>query len=125
MAQEEIAKQVAFLGAGIANIAFTDPSTLEFDADEAQAGTLAEGARALAERMQRSLRSLKRKVAYRSRAMDAPHFAGAGATRGAVVRGGRARGARRPRARGSSSTSTGASPSSASRGSRARCGRRR
>ena len=75
MAQEEIAKQVAFLASGIANVAFRDDSTLEFDADEAQADSLAEGARALAERMQRSLRSLKRKVAYRSPAMDTPRFA--------------------------------------------------
>ncbi len=82
MAQEEIAKQVAFLASGIANVAFPDESTLEFDADEARADALAEGARALAERMQRSLRSLKRKVAYRSPAMDAPRFAGAAVVEG-------------------------------------------
>jgi len=72
MAQEEIAKQVAFLGAGIANVTFADASTREFDADEGDADALAESARALAERMQRSLRSLKRRVAYRSPAMEAP-----------------------------------------------------
>jgi seryl-tRNA synthetase len=82
MAQEEIAKQVAFLANGIANVSFADASTLEFDADGARAEELARDARALAERMQRSLRSLKRKVAYRSAAMDAPTFSGAGAVDG-------------------------------------------
>ena len=83
--------------AGIGERALRVTPTLEFDADEAAGGrALAEGARALAERMQRSLRSLKRKVAYRSPAMDTPRLPGHGDARRPVVRSRRTRGSRGP-----------------------------
>ncbi len=78
MAQEEIAKQVAFLATGVANVRFVDPRTLEFDAAEERAEGLRAEALKLAERMQRSLRSLQRKVAFRSAAADAPSLIGVG-----------------------------------------------
>jgi hypothetical protein len=76
MAQEEIVKQVAFLAAGIEEVRFRDPSTLEFHAG-ANDGveSVSEQARALVQRVQKTLRGLKRKVVYRSAAMDDPHFA--------------------------------------------------
>jgi seryl-tRNA synthetase len=75
MAQEEIGKQVAYLSKGIANVRFGDGgAALEFDAPAAEADRLAGQAQALAAKVQRSLRSLQRKVAYRSTAMDRPTF---------------------------------------------------
>ena len=88
MAQEEIAKQVAFLAAGIGNVRFVDSQTLEFDADGEQADVLASEAVGLAGRMQRSLRSLQRKVAFRSAATDTPSFLGTGEIPGAAFEAG-------------------------------------
>ena len=82
LAQEEITKQVPFLAAGIRNVRFSNPSSLECDVDVDSADRVERDARALAARMQRSLRSLERKVAYRSPAMDAPSFAGDGTVEG-------------------------------------------
>lgn len=82
MPQDEIAKQVAFIATGITSVRFADVSTLEVDADAGNTAALEKAARALAERMQRSLRSIKRKVAYRSKAMDASTFAPAAAVDG-------------------------------------------
>jgi seryl-tRNA synthetase len=82
LAQEEITKQVPFLATGIRNVRFRNPSMLECDVDADSADRVEREARALATRMQRSLRSLERKVAYRSAAMDAPSFAGDAAVDG-------------------------------------------
>lgn len=74
MAQEEIIKQVAFLSNGIAKIDFSAPDTLEFEADAGAADALATAAHELATRTQKTLRSLQRKVAYRSSTMDSVKF---------------------------------------------------
>lgn len=83
MAQEEIGKQVAFLSKEIKNIRFeSEGEVLSFDAPEADADKLAEDAKNLAQRVQRSLRSLKRKIAYKSARVDSPTFQGTGMTAG-------------------------------------------
>jgi hypothetical protein len=82
MAQEEIGKQVAFLASGITGIRFTDPQTLELDVDGELAEKVASEAKALAQRVQRTLRSLQRQIAFRSSAMDAPRFRGDGRAAG-------------------------------------------
>ena len=72
IAPKEITKQVAFLATGLADVQFVDPSTLEFNFDGDQAGDRPANAGHVAERVRRSLRRLlQRKVAYRSRAMEA------------------------------------------------------
>ncbi|MBS1118358.1 MAG: hypothetical protein H6Q90_586 [Deltaproteobacteria bacterium] len=76
MAQEEIEKQLAFLSRTISNVRFTTARTLEFDAPTAEADQLAEAALARAKLTQKTLRSLERKIAYRSSYMDAPVFRG-------------------------------------------------
>jgi hypothetical protein len=83
MAQEEIPKQIAFLSKEISNIRFVrGGAALEFDAPEALAGELAPAAAGVAQRMQRSLRSLARKIVYRSPAMERGTFRGTGMTGG-------------------------------------------
>lgn len=83
MAREEIVKQVAFLGRGISDISFTDERTLVFSAPVDEGERLGGEARVLAERMQRSLRKLERKVVYRSPTCDHPVFLGDGTVPGA------------------------------------------
>jgi hypothetical protein len=79
MAQEEILKQVAYLSRTISNPRFSlDAVTLAFDAPEDEAGTLARQVEELAVRVQRGLRSLQRKLVYRSPAADRPSFRGGG-----------------------------------------------
>lgn len=83
MAQEEIQKQVAYLGRGVAGPLFSpDGAVLEFDAPEEAADELAKRAEELATRVQRGLRSLQRKIVYRSPAADRPTFAGDGEAAG-------------------------------------------
>jgi seryl-tRNA synthetase len=78
MAQEEIQKQVAYLSRDIRNVRFDDRgAVLECDVPDAQAERLERDVRALADRMQRSLRRLQRKVIFRSAAADRPVFRGA------------------------------------------------
>lgn len=79
MAREEIRKQAAFLSLEIANPRFNDDgSLLEFDAPDDASHSLAERVEALARRVQRSLRGLRRKIVYRSPAADRPRFLGGG-----------------------------------------------
>jgi seryl-tRNA synthetase len=82
MAREEVTKQIAFLAKGISDVTIPDAQTIEFQVDADHAAGLGEQARALAERMQRSLRNLQRKVTFRSPAMDAPQFKGDGKVAG-------------------------------------------
>jgi hypothetical protein len=79
MAREEIEKQVAFLSNTIKNIGFTAPDTLEFDADVDGSDKLAADALVLATKTQKTLRTLQRKIQFKSSTVDAPHFHGAGA----------------------------------------------
>jgi seryl-tRNA synthetase len=79
MAQEEIQKQVAFLCRDVRNIRFQPGgAVLEFEAPADAGPDLADRARALSQRVQRGLRSLQRKVRYRSPAMERPAFRGPG-----------------------------------------------
>jgi hypothetical protein len=79
MAQEEILKQVAYLSQRIARPRFVDAGkALEFDAPDESGADLARDVQHLAARVQRSLRSLQRKVVYRSPAADRPTFREAG-----------------------------------------------
>lgn len=79
MAQEEIGKQVAFLAKGVGNIRFSDAgSTLHFDALDTASDDLAVLARDLSHKVQRGLRSLERKVVFRSATVDSPRFLGDG-----------------------------------------------
>jgi seryl-tRNA synthetase len=79
MAQEEIQKQVAYLSPDIRNVRFdADGAVLECDVPDEQAERLGQDVRALADRMQRSLRRLQRKVIFRSAAFESPVFRGAG-----------------------------------------------
>jgi seryl-tRNA synthetase len=83
MAQEEIQKQVAFLSKNVGDVRFAKQgSILELDAPEDEADQLTVSVTALAQRVQRSLRSLQRKVLHRTREMDGPEFLGAGSGRG-------------------------------------------
>jgi hypothetical protein len=75
MAQEEIGKQIAFLSKEISHVAFAaGGAVLEFEAPAEEADRLAPLAKDLAQRIQRTLRSLQRKVAYRSPACDQATF---------------------------------------------------
>jgi seryl-tRNA synthetase len=83
MAQEEIGKKVAHLSKQIGNVRFTEAgAALLFDAPESEVALLTEQVESLAASVQRSLRSLQRKMVYRSAAMDAPTFRGTGMTEG-------------------------------------------
>ncbi len=79
MAQEEIEKQIAFLSKTITKIRFAAADTLEFDADAEIGEQLATSARELATKIQKTLRTLKRKVAFRSSTVDNPTFRGSSA----------------------------------------------
>jgi len=83
MAREEIPKQIAFLSKDIESIRFErDGAALVFEAPEAAADSLREEAARVASKMQRSLRSLTRKLVYRSPAADAAAFRGGPLTEG-------------------------------------------
>jgi seryl-tRNA synthetase len=83
MAQEEIQKQVAYLAKGIGGVRFAEGGVrLELEAPADAPRDLDVKVKALARHVQRSLRSLRRKVLYRSPAMDRPAFRGTGAARG-------------------------------------------
>jgi len=88
MAQEEIQKQVAYLSPEIRNVRFDAEGTvLVCDVPDAKAERLTADVRVLADRMQRSLRRLERKVVFRSRAADRRTFRGTGAPDGLHVLG--------------------------------------
>lgn len=79
MAQEEILKQVAFLDREITGQRFAaDGLALEMDVPTARAAELGRQVEELATRVQRGMRSLQRKVLYRSPVADQPVFHGAG-----------------------------------------------
>ena len=83
MAQEEIPKQIAFLSKDIDRIRFArEGAVLQFDAPEERAEELSRAAAEVARKMQRSLRSLARKLVYRSPAMERREFRGTGMTSG-------------------------------------------
>ena len=73
MAQEEIGKQIAFLSKDITGLRFVrGGAAFEFEAPDEQADPLAARAKELAKRVQRTLRSLQRKVVFRSSTVDGP-----------------------------------------------------
>ena len=79
MAQEEIQKQVAYLSKDLAGARFVeDGAALEFEAPTDIGEGLAARVEELATRVQRSLRSLTRKVLHRTPAADRPTFRGDG-----------------------------------------------
>ncbi len=82
MAAEEIQKQVAFLAKSVANIKFTAADTLELDVRSDEAERVESGALALAAKIQKTLRSLQRKVAFRSSTVDDLVFRGDGTAEG-------------------------------------------
>lgn len=85
MAQEEIQKQIAFLAKGIEGVRFAkDASAFEFDAPDNAPADLAERARELAQTVQRGLRSIERRIVYRSPAAERPRFRGSGITAGVI-----------------------------------------
>lgn len=76
MAREEILKQAAFLGNDVEGIHFSaNGSEIFFRAPAEQGPGLAASLETLAKTVQRTLRSLQRKVLFRSPGMDDPHFA--------------------------------------------------
>jgi seryl-tRNA synthetase len=76
MAQEEILKQVAFLSQDVRGARFEDSGqTIVFEAPADKGEKIAADALGLAQRTQRALRSLQRKVLERTPEADAPHFA--------------------------------------------------
>ena len=84
MAQEEVLKQLAFLSPRIRGGRFdAGGEVLEFDAPADEAEGLAEAAHELARKIQRGLRSLQRKVVFRSAAADRPALPGPVPTPGA------------------------------------------
>lgn len=83
MAQEEIGKKVTHLSKEIANVRFAEGgAALLFDAPAESAIALTGQVESLARGVQRSLRSLQRKVVYRSSALESPAFRGTGMTAG-------------------------------------------
>lgn len=79
MAQEEILKLVTFLGRDVSNPRFTGGGgVLEFDVASDRLAELAQQAEELVLRIQRGMRSLQRKVLYRSPAAERPVFRGDG-----------------------------------------------
>jgi seryl-tRNA synthetase len=79
MAQEEILKQVAFLSRELSSPHFGDGgAVLQFDAPADLGDGLAAKAAELSRKVQRGLRSLQRKVVYRSKSMASPTFHGDG-----------------------------------------------
>ncbi len=83
MAQEEIGKKVAHLSRDLRNVRFSeDGARLEFDVPAGTADRFAPRVEQLARTVQRSLRSLQRKIVFRSPAMDAPVMRGDGTAPG-------------------------------------------
>jgi seryl-tRNA synthetase len=79
MVQEEIVKRVHHLSKAVVNAHFEDGGTVHvFEAPADQAPDLQERATAIAQRVQQSLRSLKRQVAFRSSHADHVTFRGDG-----------------------------------------------
>ena len=75
MAQEEILKQVAFLSQDIRGARFEESGlTIAFDAPQEKGEQIAAQVLSLAQRIQRSLRSLQRKVLARTPEADNPQF---------------------------------------------------
>src|SRR4051795_8919949 len=75
MAREEILKQAAFLSKDISAIRFSeDGAQLDFSAPAEHGPGLVTSLQSLAQRVQRSLRNLQRKVVFRSAEADAPRF---------------------------------------------------
>src|SRR5208283_857412 len=75
MAREEILKQTAFLSKEISGIRFSeDGSEIIFSAPAEHGTDLVAAVQSLATRIQRSLRSLQRKIVFRSPEMDVPQF---------------------------------------------------
>jgi seryl-tRNA synthetase len=76
MAQEEILKQVAFLSQDVSGARFEDSGqTIMFEAPGAKGEKIAADVLGLAQKIQRALRSLQRKVLERTPEADAPRFA--------------------------------------------------
>jgi seryl-tRNA synthetase len=74
MAREEIRKQVAFLSKNIQNVHFAaDGKRIVFDAPQ-EAEAIHDSVLKLANRIERSLRNVERKVIFRSSAADDPQF---------------------------------------------------
>ena len=83
MAQEEIPKQIAFIAKEISNIRFVrEGAALQFEVPAALAEGVTKTAAEVAQKMQRSLRSIARKLVYRSPACERVQFAGTGMTEG-------------------------------------------
>ncbi len=79
MVQEEIIKRVHHLSKSVANARFEDSGKLlVFEAPADEGSELREKATAIAQRVQQSLRSLKRTVAFRSSTADRATFRGEG-----------------------------------------------
>jgi seryl-tRNA synthetase len=75
MAQEEIGKQVAFLSRDIQDVRFSpEGDRIEFSAPEERGDALQAEVTALATRIQRALRSLERKIVFRSAEAEHAHF---------------------------------------------------
>jgi len=75
MAREEILKQAAFISKEITELHFSeDGSEIVFSAPAARGPDLIASVQTLASRTQRALRSLERKVVFRSSDMNVPHF---------------------------------------------------
>jgi seryl-tRNA synthetase len=85
MAREEILKQIVYLSREISHSRFApDGMTLEFEAPTDSADSLARDVEQLALRVQRGLRGLHRRVAYRSLAANDPIFLGEGESPGVI-----------------------------------------
>ncbi len=89
LVQEEIAKQVAHLARGVSDIQFLDGGArLRFSAPaDTDRHSLEEHAFAIARNVQRSLRSLERKVVFRSSTAANPLFRGDGRAEGVSITG--------------------------------------
>jgi hypothetical protein len=75
MAREEILKQAAFLSRDITAIRFSDDGTrIDFSAPQDRGPALLPEVQSLADRIQRSLRNLQRKVVFHTSQADEPHF---------------------------------------------------
>ena len=76
MAREEILKQAPYLSKDIQNVRFSSDSlSIQFEAPEHCGGQLAGAVLSLANRTQRALRGLERRIVFRSEAAGQPSFA--------------------------------------------------
>ena len=83
MSQEEILKQVGHVSPRLANVAFSENGRLlRFDAPDTEAAELTRQIETIARKVERSLRSLQRKVVFRSRYADRTRFSGDGTAPG-------------------------------------------